>query len=275
MAAAARILADVVAYRVRRLEMANLVAAVALMVALRLPWRELLFRSAFAVVLNVLAYTTNDYYDVERDLAAGRAPQKSRYLCEHRRAALGAQLGLTLLLFCGALSWNLELIVAIVAGGGLCWLYSVRLKGVPFADIAAMALWGVAMPLVAIPLDSELGWALVIELGLFSACFETIQVIRDADQDRGAKLETSAVRLGTKRSIQLLRVLMLLAACYAVLVLHRFIGLGLLIAPLLPFVAPAVYWNRVRFVFGLVWLSILGWVYLTGSTAGLLEPFSR
>jgi 4-hydroxybenzoate polyprenyltransferase len=273
MAAAARILAEVIAYRVRRLEMANLVAAVGLMLALRLPWRELIFRSAFSVVLNVLAYTTNDYYDVERDLAARRAPEKSRYLAEHRRAALGAQLGLALVLFYAALYWNIELIVPTLAGAGLCWLYSARLKGVPYADIVLMALWGIAMPLVAIPLDSKLGWALVIELGLFSACFETIQVIRDVDQDRKARLETSAVRLGTQRTLRLSRVLMLLAAAYAVLVLHRYIGLALLVAPLLPFTAPAAYWNRVRFVFGLVWLLLLGWVYRSGSTAGLLGLF--
>ena len=204
-------------------------------------------------------------------IGGGRAPEKSRYLAENRRAALGAQLVLTLLLFGAALYWNLELIVATAAGIGICWLYSARLKGVPFADIVAMALWGVAMPLVAVPLDSKLGWALVIELGLFSACFETIQVIRDADQDRQAGLETSAVRLGTTRAIRLLRALMLLAAVYAVLVLHRFIGLGLLVAPLVPFAAPAVYWNPRSIGFRAGVADATGWVYFTGTTAGLLE----
>src|SRR6185503_9069001 len=152
----------------------------------------------------------NDYYDVERDLAAGRAPEKSRYLAEHRKAALGAQLGLALLLFALALYFSVELVLTTAVGAGLCWLYSARLKGVAYADIAAMAVWGIVMPLVAVPYTSRLGWALVIQLGLFSACFETIQVIRDADQDRQVGLETSAVRLGTPRSIRLLRGLMIL-----------------------------------------------------------------
>jgi 4-hydroxybenzoate polyprenyltransferase len=269
---ALKILVDVLAYRLKRLEMANLAAAVAVMLALRLPFGELAARAAYAFVLNVLAYTTNDYYDVERDLLSGRDADKSRYLAEHRKQALFAQLALAALLLAVALAWRPELLVAAVAGAGICWLYSARLKAVAYADVVAMTLWGVAMPLVAVPLGSLLGWALVVELGLFSTSFETIQTIRDLDQDRAAGLETTAVRLGRERTLLLARLSMVVSSAYAVLLLHKFIGLGLLLAALLPFRAddPSRYWTRVRMVIGLVWLAIIGFIYFTGSTDGVL-----
>ena len=271
MRAAFKILADVLAYRLRKLEMANMVAAVAIMLALRLPVRDLAVRTGYALLLNLLAYLTNDYYDVEHDLAGGRDPAKTGFLAAHKREALGAQLGLAALLaVIGALTYP-GLILAAAAGAGICWAYSARLKHMAYADVIAMALWGVAMPLVAVPLHSRLGWALVFQLGLFSACFELIQVMRDHDEDRALGIETTAVRLGTARTLIVARVMMLLSAAYAILVLQRWFGLLLLAAPLVP-VGKDVsrYWNRIRMTLGVVWLATLVWVFFTGSSLGWL-----
>jgi lycopene elongase/hydratase (dihydrobisanhydrobacterioruberin-forming) len=272
MRAALKILADVLAYRLKKLEMANMVAAVALLLALRLRPADVVVRAAFALGLNLLVYLTNDYCDVERDLVGRRDPKKTLYLKAHPRAALGAQIGLGTLLAAVAFAWNRGLLVALVGGGGICWLYSAWLKRVPYADVGAMALWGAVMPLVAVPLGSVIGWELVIELGIFSASFELIQVARDYDEDRAAGVRTTAVALGTERCLAIARVVLLVSAVYAVIVLQRWLGLLLFVAPLLPVGGDVSrYWNRVRFVLGSVWLLALLWVFMTGRTAGLVH----
>jgi 4-hydroxybenzoate polyprenyltransferase len=272
-----RIVADVVTYRLRKLEMANLVAAVAIMVALRLPPSDVACRAAFAVVLNLLVYLNNDYCDVEQDLAAGRESEKTRFLAAHLGTALGVQLALVAILVVTSLLWNVEMLLPVVAGGGMCVLYSAWLKRVPFADVAAMAAWGVGMTLVAFPLGSRLGWALVVELGLFSSVFETIQVIRDHDGDRACGVTTTAVRLGPARALSLARAFMVLSAAYGIAVLERHVGIAMLVAPLVPFTDgdPGRYWTRVRLVLGLAWLGVLAVVAITGTSSGFLVHIPR
>ncbi len=272
MLAALRILFDVLAFRVKKLEMANLAAAVAVMLALRLSLADLALRTGYALLLNLLVYLNNDYHDVEQDLGSERDGEKAGFLKAHLGAALGAQLGLGALLVAVPLLWNPSLLVCGVAGTAICVLYSARFKRVPFADVAAMTAWGVVMPLAGVPLGSTLGWCLLAQLGLFSTCFELIQVLRDHDDDARVGVQTTAVRLGPERTRAALLLFLMVAAAYAVLVLHRFIGLGLLVAPLIPFDAKNVgrYWTRVRLVLGLSWLAILAWVFLHGRTFGLL-----
>lgn len=272
MTTALRILLDVVVFRLRRLEMANLAGAVSVMVALRLPVSDMLVRTLFALVLNLLAYLTNDYCDVERDLRAGRAEEKTRFLAEHRGAALGVQIGLAVLLAGIALAWSPGLLLAAVLGEGLCYLYSAKLKRVAFADVLVMAVCGGAMALVAVPLDRTLGLLLVTELGLFSGAFELIQVLRDREEDEANGVVTTAVRLGERTTLALLRAWMILTAAFATLVLQRFAGPLLALAVLVPY-GPSgakTYWNRVRVVFGVVWLGIVASATWAGRSEGLL-----
>jgi 4-hydroxybenzoate polyprenyltransferase len=278
LGAALKILTDVALYRIRKREMANLAAAATIMAALRLDWAEMGVRLGFGLLLNLLAYLTNDYFDVEEDL---RSPHKdaakTAFLKDHLREALVLQLVLAGLLAALGALWSRGLIVALVAGAGICWLYSARLKRVPIADVLAMAAWGVAMPLVAMPLDSILGWCLVAQLGLFSACFETIQVMRDHEEDVSTGTHTTAVLLGLRGALVLERVLMVLSAAFAVLFLNRWVGLALLVAPFLPFERgrEEAYWNRVRMVQGLAWLAMTGWIAWSGSSMGLLVSIDR
>lgn len=271
MSSALRILFDVAVFRLRRLEMANLAGAISVMVALRLGAADLAVRTGFALLLNLLAYLTNDYCDLDRDLRSGRAQEKTRFLAEHRRAALWAQWALAALLSAIALLYSPGLLVALVLGAGLCWLYSAKVKRVPFADVLAMAVCGGAMALVAVPLDRELGWLLVVQLGLFSGAFELIQVLRDRQEDAESGVVTTAVKLGEARTLLLLRLWMGLSAAFATLTLHRFVGPVLALALLLPYgqSGAKTYWNRVRVVFGLAWLAIIVAMVLSGRGHGL------
>jgi 4-hydroxybenzoate polyprenyltransferase len=276
--AALKILADVALYRIRKREMANLAAAATIMIALRLPWDDVGIRLGFGILLNLLVYLTNDYCDVDADLdSPTKDGAKTRFLKDHMRSALAVQIVLALVLAAVGALYSRGLIVALVLGAGTCWAYSARLKHVPFLDVASMAVWGVAMPMVSFPLDSLLGWALVAQLGLFSACFETVQVIRDHEEDASSGTRTTAVLLGVRRTLLVERLFMLASAAYAILVLNRWVGLALVIAPLVPLEAgrAEAYWNRVRMVQGLAWLAMAAWIAYNGSSTGLVSSIGR
>lgn len=266
MVAALRILRDVAWFRLRRLEMANLVAAGSLVVVLRLEPADAALRLVAASLLNLLAYLINDHCDVAHDLAIGREPDKTRFLAEHRGAALFAELSLTAALVVLALLHDPTMLAAIVAGAGLCWWYSASLKHRPFVDVAAMAAWGVAMPLVAVPWDRGVGWGLVAVLGIYSAVFETIQVLRDRTEDEAEGLRTTAVVLGERTTLGLARCLGAAAGLFSLLVLGRWAGALALFAVLVPWTPgdAARYWTRIRLVLGVAWLALLVEVWFRG-----------
>jgi 4-hydroxybenzoate polyprenyltransferase len=267
-----RILADVIGYRLRRLEMANLAGALTIMTALHLAWPDALVRAGFAALLNVLVYLNNDYRDVAIDARSpDRDPVTVAFLRTHMREALALQWSLAGLLTALALSHSPDLIVAGALGGGVCWAYSKHLKHRPYVDVVAMTVWGFAMPLCAVPLDRPLGIWLAVQLGLFSSVFECIQVVRDRDVDAGLGLRTTAVALGVPRTVALGRLLTLLAAAYAALMLHPWSGAITALAALVPWRAayPTRYWTQVKVVFGVAWLFACGAVYLHGESAGL------
>ena len=273
MIAAFRILAGVALFRLKKMEMANMFAAAAIMLALRLSWLDMGIRFGFGILLNLLAYLTNDYCDVDQDLSSpNKDHAKARYLKDHMGAALGAQLGLAAFLAVIAWTWSPGLLVALTAGAGICWIYSYKLKRIPYVDVLAMISWGVAMPLVGFPLDATLGWILVGQLALFSACFESIQVIRDHDEDVASGIRTTSVRLGVPATKIMLRGFMILSAAYATLLINRWIGLALLASLAIPFkkVNADVFWNRQRVIMGTVWLAMIGWIFWYGSSNGWL-----
>jgi hypothetical protein len=65
---------------------------------------------------------------------------------------------------------------------------------------------------------------------------------------------------------------MLLCAAFATLTLHRFVGPALGLAVFVPYGRDGAkaYWNRVRLVFGLVWLGIIVATTLSGRSDGVL-----
>jgi 4-hydroxybenzoate polyprenyltransferase len=253
MPAELKIVLDVARYRLRRLEMANLAAAVAIMLALRLPAAEVVVRTAFGVLLNLLVYLNNDWFDLEDDLATStRDRGKTEFLARHREAALRAQMGLLGLLAGFAVAWGGGLGWPLVLGAGICGLYSARLKRQPFVDVAAMMAWGVAMPSVAVPPGYDAGWWLLGQLALFSGVFETIQVLRDREIDQLRGIRTTAVVLGRVRTEWLARGLMVLAGVYAAWCFHPALVVLPVVAAALPIPRVQVepYWNRVRMLLG-------------------------
>lgn len=276
--AALKIVLDVVVFRLRKLEMANLAGAVAIMLALKLPPTDLLVRTVFAALLNILVYLNNDYLDVSVDAEAPDKDQaKVHYLRRHMRAAAGAQLGMLALLVAIALAFAPGLLVPLVLGGGICWAYSSVFKRHPFVDVVAMAVWGVAMPLCGVPLDSALGLLLALQLGLMSSVFESIQVMRDHDADHALGLRTTATTIGVGRTGMLARVLMVVSSLYGALVLHPVAGAIGALAVLVPHrpQQTETYWNRVKLVFGISWVAACVGVYAADGTQGLLWQVSR
>lgn len=274
---ALRIAGEVAVYRLKRLEMANIAGAAAICVALALPPFEIAARLAFAFGLNLLVYLNNDYLDLAADLRApGRADTKTRFLRDHRAAGITAQLGLLALLLAACVAMP-GLILPLVLGGGVCWAYSARLKAMPYADVAAMIAWGVAMPLCGSSPTSALGWALAGWLGLFSGVFEGLQVIRDHEDDTAAGVRTTAVALGVTRTLVLVRVLLAASAVYGALVVSPWLSALPAAAILIPLDRARVTrtWNHVRLVLGLAFLGAIAWVAYTGETAGVLVQVSR
>lgn len=262
-----KILLDVALFRLRRFEMANIGGALAIAFACHLSWIEIGFRAVFAFLLNLLVYLNNDWYDLADDLAAtGKDQRKNAYLAEHRRAAVIAQLGLAGLLLALALIWGGGLLIALLAGAGVCWAYSAGLKRVPIFDVLAMIAWGMAMPLVGLAPGHPEGWLLLGQLGLFSGVFESIQVIRDHDADAAAGVRTTAVVLGLERAQLLVRALLILAGLYAGLMFTWWIAPLPILAVLIPLRRDDIdrYWNRVRVVLGLALLAETAWVYFGG-----------
>jgi 4-hydroxybenzoate polyprenyltransferase len=278
MLSALKIVAQVVVYRLRKLEMANLAAAGSIAVALHLSLLDIAFRTAFAFFLNALVYLNNDYLDIDLDLSsADKDAHKSRFLKDNLRAALWAQWVMVGVLFAAALAYDIGLLVPLVAGGGICFWYSAQLKRRPYVDILAMMIWGVTMPMCGSPVQSALGWCMALQLGLFSNVFETIQVMRDSDEDAAEGVRTTSVVLGKPRTLLLARALMVLCSVYALLVLHPIAAAITAVALFLSFPADRIesYWTRVKLVYGIAWLAICAWVFFTGGSDGLLWSLDR
>lgn len=275
--AAIRVVLEAVAFRLRNLEMANLAGALSIALALRLPWSEIAVRGLYAFLLNALVYLNNDWFDVADDLRTpGRDGARTRFLAEHPDSALAAQAALLMALVLGALAYDPRLLLALLVGGGVCVWYSRTLKRVPYLDVAAMAVWGVGMPMCGFPLDRVLGWGLALQLGAFAAVYETIQVMRDAPADALAGIRTSGVVLGVARTRRLSRVLMLLASVLAALLLHPLAGVVAASALLVPLDGPDIArrWTQVRAIYGLAWLIALATIWWSGTSDGLVGPIA-
>ncbi|MBN1771958.1 MAG: UbiA family prenyltransferase [Deltaproteobacteria bacterium] len=274
LAAAVRIVADTAIFRIRKREGGNLVTSLTLAAALGLPWLDLGYRLAFGLLLNLFVYVLNDCYDVGLDLEApGRDHERTRFLAAHRAAGWGAVATLAVLLAAVGALHSLGLLLALGSTVVVIVAYSAALKRRPVVDVLAMGGWGVTMALVGFPLSSVPGWWLAGLLGLLCMVTEVVQVIRDEPSDRAAGLRTTAVVFGPVEAAWLGRVLIALCAAYAVLFLHRWLGLALLLGvavPLDPVRAPRS-WDLLRAVFGLTWLGLLFAFWRSGALDGWLR----
>jgi 4-hydroxybenzoate polyprenyltransferase len=273
LADAARVVADAAVYRVKKREAGNLVTSVSLALALGLALRDVAHRLAFGLGLNLFVYLVNDCFDVDVDAhAEGRDRARTKFLAEHLASGwLGVVLvGLACLALAAAHGRGLLLVFAINVV--VIIAYSRWLKRTPIGDLVAMAAWGVSMALVGAPLDSSDGLRLVGLLGLLCVVTEGVQVIRDEPTDRAAGVRTTAVAIGVGATAWITRAMIVASAAYATLLLHRWLGLALLLGLSTTFTTEAAErsWDRLRVLFGLTWLAILAHRALTGHLLPLL-----
>ena len=271
--ASLRILRDVVVYRIRNREMANLASSLSIMLALRLDWFDTAMRFLFAIAGNAAVYLVNDIFDVAADHASQTKDTcKAAFLKAHQRDAWRATwIPLTVMTAIGV-AWNRELLIVMLAIGAALFAYSARLKRIAYLDLPTVFVCGVVGSTLAFPLDRAIGWCLAGLLGCFVMCFQTVQMVRDHDEDSDFGTRTTAVALGTRSTIALQRVLLVIAALYTALLVHRWIGTAMLLTVLLPFQAKeaGAHWNRIRLALGFAWLAIIGWVLWKGSLDGIL-----
>ncbi len=273
LADAARVVADAAVYRVKKREAGNLVTSISLAVALGLALRDVAHRFAFGLALNLFVYLVNDCFDVDVDAhAEGRDRARTRFLAEHVASGwLGVVLvGAACLAIAAAHGRGLLLVFAINVV--VIIAYSRWLKRMPIGDLLAMAAWGVSMALVGTPLDAGDGLRLVGLLGLLCVVTEGVQVIRDEPTDRAAGVRTTAVAFGVGATALVTRLMIVVSAAYATLLLHRFFGVVLLLGLLTPYTTAAAErsWDRLRVLFGLTWLAILAHRALGGHLLPLL-----
>ncbi len=261
-AAAWRILADVVVYRVRKREMANLATSLTLAWALGAGSVALGVRLAFGVVLNLFVYLVNDCFDVAIDLQApGRDAGRTRFLADHIRAAW-ITVGLMAVGLCvfGALARG-GLLAAAAVNIVVIFAYSKVLKHIAILDLLAMGVWGVSMAMVGFDARDPRGWRLAGLLAFLSMVTESVQVLRDEPSDRAAGVRTSAVVLGVPATAWIARSLVCSAAAYAAVFIHpagAVLAIGAVVA-LRPERANRS-WDQLRVLFGLTWLALMALV---------------
>lgn len=275
---ALKLVAGVIEFRLRRLEMANLAATVSLAVALHLGPVEIALRTAFALALNVLLYLNNDWNDVAIDLRnVHRRQDRVRFLAMHSRTALRTQIVIGAALVAAAVAWSPSLLVPLLLGGGTCIWYSSTLKRRPGLDVLAMTLGGAALPLCGAPTLSPTIVCLAVQLGLYSAVFQMFQLQRDAKEDSAAGVRTTAVVLGQAATIWLLRALMLLVSLYAALATSPWIALVTFLALAIPERAMGVKsrWTLIRLVYGGAWVLLCVQVFLHERCEGLAWVLAR
>ena len=271
------ILFDVAYYRLKKMEMANLIASAAIMLTVQASMFDFSIRMLFGLLLNILIYMHNDYCDIEQDLKTPKKKYKRvAFLYEHLDIAYYVQLALLAILILIGFFYDPSLLVALVLGGGICWLYSQYFKNMPYYDIAAMVLAGAFLPLIAFQLNLRIGWVLVIQLALFAGSFEAIQILRDYQEDKESNIITTAVLLGKNSTRMLVYFITTASSFYAYLVLSQTFGLLLLASLFIPFNEKKLsfFWNLIRLCYGITWIAILVEIYLNSATQGLLINIS-
>ena len=268
----ARIIADTAAYRLKKREAGNLVTSITLAVAIGLSAGDVAHRLLFGIVLNLFVYLVNDCFDVEVDAhAEGRDRARTQFLATHLASGVASTIVLALICAVIAALHSRALLLVLAINIVVIIAYSRVLKRTPLLDLLCMAAWGASMALVGAPLDNPNALRLVGLLALLCIVTEGVQVIRDVDSDRSAGIRTTAVALGVPTTALITKVCAVLAALYATLAVHRFLGpiLFLAVVPRLDTEHASRTWDRLRILFGVTWLAIMAYLYLTGRLAPL------
>jgi 4-hydroxybenzoate polyprenyltransferase len=210
----------------------------------------------------LVMYAFNDLYDAPVD---SNNPKKDHRLIaiwmEHRRVGVLVTFLLkiaTLILALVALGPAATAAVAAVMIVNV--VYSTMLKGVPVADVVAVAVWGALYA-------SIVGAAptLVVVVGLMTAICHVFQVLDDREPDAANGIVTTAVRSATLSR----DVLIVLSIALVVMVLPPFGRAGALTAmtPVAIYFLignPGTGWLLTKAYFAVMWLALLGSAGATG-----------
>ena len=216
-------------------------------------------RMVAAALVSVLAilvmYAFNDLWDAPVDW---NNPKKDRRLIgawmAHRRVGVRVTLALkvvTLVLAAALLGPHAAAVAAVLI---VNVTYSTWLKGVPIADVAAVAVWGMLYAAIvgAAP-------ALLVVVGLMTAVCHVFQVLDDREPDAANGIRTTAVSSRTLSRDVLIACTVALVA----IVLPYFGLVGALTAavPLAIFFLvdeAGAGWLLTKAYFGVLWLALLG-----------------
>ncbi len=254
-----RLLSDSILDRLKRMEANSLITNFMLLLAFHFPFVDIVIRMAITFVLNVLVYFINDFIDVEIDLASPEKDHsKARYLKEHKRKAFALIVGVSGALLILSLLYSPSVCFGVILALLIIFYYTDYLKNMAYFDVIGCFVWGVAMAWPAIPDFSPQGIKLILLIGLFTACFEIVQCVKDYEFDKKYDLRTTPIVIGISNSFIVARVLYVFSTLYAIFVLGQPQGI-LLLVPIFYRTDQdmATYWMKLRVVFGIVWLSIM------------------
>lgn len=254
-----KLLSDAIVDRLKRMEANSLVTNFLLLAAFHFPFLDFAVRMLVTFVLNTLVYFINDFIDVEVDLAAeNKDHRKALYIQRHKKTAFALIVCLGAGLILGTLFYSRSVCFGVIVALWVIFLYTDYFKNMPFLDVFGCFVWGVAMAWAAIPDFSAQGVRLILLIGLFTACFEIVQCVKDYEFDKKYQLRTTPIVIGIPKAFLLLRVLLVAASLYAVFVLRFKFGL-LLLLPIFfrTDQRMEIYWMKLRVVFGVVWLGLM------------------
>lgn len=259
-----RLLGDTAKDRLQRLEANTILGNFLLLIAFHFGFIDFLIRMGITLYLNLLGYFINDYIDVEVDLAnKDKDHEKALFIKEHKKAAFALILcmGSALLIFC--LFYSISVCLGVIMLLLIVTIYTDYFKNRPFWDVIFIGLWGLALSWIAIPDFSLSGIKLILLLFIFGCCFETVQTLKDYEEDKKFGLATTPIVIGVHNTFILLRVLYIGAALYTILVLKEFVGI-LIVVPLFFNRGQnmSVYWTKLKILCGVVWLIIMVRIYL-------------
>lgn len=153
------------------------------------------FRGAVQLVLSFVViaalYSFNDLVDCQADRHNPKKNQKlvSAFV-DHEREFTAFLYGLQMLLV--VLAWvllDLRTALVVIAIFAINMLYSLRIKGVPFADIVLVGVWGGIY--CAIP---DTPWRFCLLVGIMTTVSHVFQILVDRDVDTQNDVHTTAVR---------------------------------------------------------------------------------
>jgi len=243
-------------HRIRRGEGALLAVNLSLIAHLGTDWTRAALLALVSTLAILVMYAFNDLYDAPVDW---NNPKKDRRLIatwmEYRRVGVLTTFVLKLATLALALvALGPAPAAAVAAVMIVNVVYSTLAKGMPVADILAVAVWGA---LYAAIVDTSL--LLIVVVGLMTAICHLFQVVDDRGPDAANGIQTTAVR-----SAALSRGVLIALTVALVLIVLPVLGvLGALTActPLAIFFVvrdAGTGWLVAKAYFAVMWLAVLG-----------------